>query len=163
QLLTSITKLCAAARWTTDRNTEASIQARIRDRVARLDPKSVPWDELLPIAQAPIIHRAVILKPYVGPLERGVLFISFEKEWARLLGRCDLHEFTRRYRLVISPSSSPHNPINYIFAAAYPDQLFTLISNEGDRDVLPRVAENLVIVPQLASHWVNPLLFQPLP
>ena len=92
-----------------------------------------------------------------------MLFVSFESEWCKLLAHCDLKAFAERYRLVISPSSSPHNWINYVFAAAYPDTLFTLISNDSDRLVPPRVADNFQIVPLLASNWVNPRLFQPLP
>jgi glycosyltransferase involved in cell wall biosynthesis len=74
-----------------------------------------------------------------------------------------LNDFNDRYTLVVAPSSSPHNLINYVFAAAYPGKTFTLISNAGDLAVLPSVAKNLVVVPLYASHWVQPELFQPMP
>src|SRR5207249_1689773 len=55
------------------------------------------------------------------------------------------------------------NFMNYVFAAAYPGPLFTLISNAQDQVALPRVAPNFVVVPLYASHWVNPALFTPRP
>src|SRR5262249_37440205 len=94
---------------------------------------------------------------------KGVVFISFESEWLRLLYHCDLREFARRYTLVLAPSSSPHNLINYVFPAVCPGPGFTLISNQKDLERLPRVSANDVVAPMFASSWVNPEVFQPLP
>src|SRR5205823_6045879 len=91
------------------------------------------------------------------------VFISFENQWARLLNSPNVLDFANRYTVVIAPSSSPHNFVNYVFPRAYPEPVFTLISNAHDLDVLPGVSSRLIVVPLYASHWVNPELYQPLP
>jgi hypothetical protein len=162
-LVRSIVKLCAAARLAGSDAAVAAIQQRIRERVVLLDPKRVDWAPLVAHLEEPVIGRALLLKPWLGPREKGVLFVSFEKEWFKLLRHCDLNEFSERYDLVLAPSSSPHNFMNYVFAAAYPRPLFTLLSNAQDQVALPRVAPNFVVVPLYASNWVNPGLFAPRP
>jgi hypothetical protein len=162
-LVRAINKLCAAARLATGDDAVARIQQRIRERITRLNPACVDWSAFVAHVDDPWVPRGVVLKPWVSEREKGVLFIAFEKEWFKLLRQCDLRAFAARYDLVVAPSSSPHNLINYVFAAAYPGPLFTLISNESDRRVLPRVSSNFVVLPLYASNWVNPALFQPLP
>lgn len=163
ELARSIVGLCAAARLASSSSAVRRIQDTIRGRVARLDVRRVDWSEF--VAHIDDVHapRAVLLKPHLGPREKGVLFVSFEHEWFKLFRHCDLEDFARRYKLVVAPSSSPHNIVNYVFPAAFPGTLFSLISNESDLAVLPRMAANLVVVPLYASHWVNPNLFEPLP
>lgn len=162
-LARSIVKLCAAARLAPSDERVRRIQASIVERVGGLRRANVDWSEFVTHLDIPRIGRSVLLKPRLGPREKGVLFIAFEKEWFKLLCYTELRELADRYRLVVAPSSSPHNLMNYVFAAAYPGPLFTLLSNDSDRAVLPRVSANFVVVPLYASHWVNPELFRPLP
>ena len=159
----AIVKLCAAARLADDDLLERQIQERIVAVVNALDLSRVDWTKYVPGFRDPRIHKAAILKPCLGPSEKGVLFISFEGLWARLLNQQEVRAFAERYTLVVAPSSSPHNFINYVFPRAYPDPIFTLISNPHDRDVLPRISNRLIVVPLYASSWVNPDLYQPLP
>ena len=159
----AIVHLCAAARLADDDVLEQQIQERIVERVDRLEPSRLDWAEFVPDFREPRIHKAAILKPYVGAREKGVVFISFESEWAKLLGQKDVRGFADRYTVVIAPSSSPHNFINYVFPQAYPEPVFTLISNAHDREVLARISNRLIVVPLYASSWVNPDLYQPLP
>src|SRR5262249_6544154 len=138
-------------------------QNRIVEAVAKLDLSQVDWSQFAADFRSGRVYKAAILKPHVGPSEKGVLFISFEGQWVKLLNQANVGDFADRYTLVISPSSSPHNFINYAFPKAYPDPIFTLISNPHDRDVLSRVSSRLIVVPLYASHWVNPDLYRPLP
>jgi hypothetical protein len=162
-LAQSIHKLCGAARFATSAAAVGAIQRTIHERVAMLQPRRVDWTHFIADVADPRMARGVILKPWLGPREKGVLFVSFEQEWFKLVQHCDLQEFNERYSLVIAPSSSPHNLVNYVFPAVYPGKVFTLLSNESDKAVLPGVANNLVIVPLYASQWVLPELFRPLP
>jgi glycosyltransferase involved in cell wall biosynthesis len=159
----SIATLCAAARLATEDASLTRIMGRIHARVRQLDAARVDWTEFVPNLADRRMARATVLKPWVSPREKGVVFISFESEWLRLLYHCDLREFARRYTLVLAPSSSPHNLINYVFPAVCPGPVFTLISNPKDLEVLPRVSANYVVVPLFASSWVNPDVFRPLP
>src|SRR5262249_48829666 len=136
---------------------------RIVTLVKRLDASRIDWTDFVPDFHDPRIAKAAILKPWVEPNERGVLFISFEAQWAKLLNQRHLHAFSDRYTIVVAPSSSPHNFINYVFPHMYPGRIFTLISNPHDLAVLPHVSSTLTVVPLYASHFVNPDLYQPLP
>jgi hypothetical protein len=158
----SITALAAAARLADD-ELEARIQTRIAEQVQRLDASKLDWTEFVPRFRDGKIVKGAILKPFVSPNERGVIYISFEDQWVKLLGLANLAEFAKRYTIVIGPSSSPHNLVNYVFPAAYPEPYLTLISNPHDCEVLPRVSERMTIVPLYASNWVNPDLYEPLP
>jgi glycosyltransferase involved in cell wall biosynthesis len=159
----SIVQLCAAARLADDDALERHIQDRIVERVRQLDLGQLDWADFARDFRDPRIHKAAILKPYLGPSEKGVVFISFESQWVRLLGQKNVREFADRYTIIVAPSSSPHNFVNYVFPAAYPEPIFSLISNAHDLMVLPRVSSRLIVVPLYASHWVNPDLYQPLP
>ena len=159
----ALAKLCAAARLADDHALERQIQERIVALANSLDAKHVDWTKVVPGFRDPRIHKAAILKPCLGPNEKGAVFISFEGLWAKLLHQRNVRDFAERYSVIVAPSSSPHNFINYVFPRAYPDPIFTLISNAHDREVLPRVSDRLIVVPLYASHWVNPDLYQPLP
>lgn len=158
-----IAGLCAAARLADDPAIEKDIQRQIVESVSRLNLRRIDWSTIARGFTDTHLFKAAILKPYIGPTERGVVYISFEAQWARLLNQQDVHEFTRRYLVVCAPSSSPHNIINYLFPHAYPDSYFTGISNPEDLTTLPRVAATMHVLPIYASQWVNPDLFHPLP
>jgi glycosyltransferase involved in cell wall biosynthesis len=131
--------------------------------VGPLDATRLDWTEFVPDFHDRRIYKAAILKPYLGATEKGIVFISFEGQWVKLLNQRDVRDFADRYTVVIAPSSSPHNFANYVFPHAYPEPIFTLISNPHDMDVLPFVSNRLIVVPLYASHWVNPDLYQPMP
>ncbi len=159
----AVAGLCAAARLADDPALEQEIQARIVRVVGELDLSRLDWSDFVPQFQNRHIYKAAILKPYVSPSERGVVYVSFEAQWAKLLNQQSVADFTRRYRLVCAPSSSPHNVINYVFPRAYPDGYFTGISNPEDQLTIPRIASSMQVVPIYASQWVNPDLFHPTP
>src|SRR5262249_2774850 len=120
------------------------------------------WSEWVAGMDQRKIVKVAILKPYVGPHEKGVVFVSFENQWVKLL-QGDLKDFSEHYDLIVAPSSSPHNLVNYVFANRYPCRFFSLISNAGDPVVLSRISSNLVVLPLYASQWVNPGRFRPRP
>lgn len=160
----TIVKLCTAARVAEDAELERTIQERIVALVRQLDPTRLNWTEFVPDFRDPRIYKAAILKPRVGPHEKGVLFISFEGQWIKLLRPALWRELAEDYTVVVAPSySPPHVLVNYAFPAFFPGPVFTLISNPNDLVVFPRMSPHLVVVPLYASSWVNPDLFQPLP
>lgn len=158
----SLRALCAAARLAPPEIGLRRLE-QIREQLRGLNPVAVDWSEFVPDLEKRRIGRGVFLKPYVSEREKGVLFISFEYEWFRLLKHCNLEDFSRRYMLVLAPSGDPHNLINYVFPSVYPDTIFTLISHPKEMDVLPRVAPNYVPIPLYASSWVHPGLYRPRP
>jgi glycosyltransferase involved in cell wall biosynthesis len=159
----SVRDLCAAARLVRSPSALRQIHDRIRERVAALDPGQVDWSEFHPVGTVPWMPHSAVLKPCLGPREPGVLFSVFEFEWLKLLRHCDLREFARRYTLVLAPSSSPYNLVNYVFPAAYKAPLFSLINHAEDLEIIPRIGPNYRMVPLYTSHWVNPALYHPQP
>lgn len=162
-LARSIAKLCAAARYANNDATVARIQDTIRERVRRLNIKRVDWAEFVPFVEVPWSARSVILKPWISAREPGIVYVGFEMEWAKYLRHVNLGEFARRYTLVVAPSSNPHNLVNYVLPASFPQRVFTLINHDEDIPVLARVSANYRVVPLYTSHWVDPRIFRPLP
>jgi glycosyltransferase involved in cell wall biosynthesis len=158
----SIHALCAAARLTPPAERPGRI-ALIREQVQRLNASRVDWNEFVSDLHNPWIAKAALLKPRLSEREKGVLFVSFESEWFKLFRHCHLDDFASRYDLVLAPSGDPHNLLNYVFGAAYPGTLFTLISHPEEVDTLPLVAPNYTVVPLYASSWVHPGLYRPRP
>jgi hypothetical protein len=105
----------------------------------------------------------VFIKPHLGPNERGILFSAFENEWLKLLRCVNLDEFAARYTLIVAPTSSPFNLINYAFPAVYPGPLFSLINHEEDVEIIPRISSKYRLIPLYTSHWVNPENYHPRP
>jgi glycosyltransferase involved in cell wall biosynthesis len=156
----SIAGLCRVARLA------GAEEDPIRDRVEREIAKSVDrcrdqqiqWASHIEAWKAGIVEKAVVLKPYLGEQERGVILVSFEYQWARLMALRDLESFCRRYMLVVAPTwSPPHCLANTLFPDRYPDEsIFTLISNESDLATFPRLSSKWKTIPLYASNWVDP-------
>jgi glycosyltransferase involved in cell wall biosynthesis len=163
-ILSSIEPLCSAARLAPSVVAMQKVEAIILERVGSVDLSKVDWREFVPSVERRRIEKAVVLKPCVGPKEKGVVLISFEDQWARLLETCNLREFAESYTLVLSPTwSPPHCFINCLFPAVYPGPLFCLISNTDDLTIFPRLSNRYVMTPLFASNWVNPDLYKPVP
>jgi glycosyltransferase involved in cell wall biosynthesis len=159
----SIHRLCSAARLLSDPAAIQEVQRRIHERLDGMDAGLIDWGQLVPGFGDGRIAKAVILKPYLGQREKGVLYVSFENQWIKLLSARNRSDLAERYDVLLSPSASPHNLINYAFAHLWPAPLYTLISNPGDVDVLPGVSPRFRIVELYASCWVNPAWFAPPP
>jgi glycosyltransferase involved in cell wall biosynthesis len=144
-------------------------QIRVEREISRLvdacKDQPIQWAKVTESWKPGIIEKAVILKPYLGEKERGVILVSFEYQLARLMGTERLQDFARRYMLVVAPTwSPPHSLPNTLLPAQYPDDsLFTLISNSADVGIFPRLSPKWRVVPLYASNWVNPDLFRPIP
>jgi len=163
-LARSIHRLCAAARLAPDEALMRQVESEILARVRRLDAAQVNWPEFEPDIDRRQIEKAAVLKPFVSEREKGVLFVSFEYQWARLMRLPRLAQLARRYTLVVSPTwCPPHSLVNFVFPAVWPGPVFCLISNRKDLEIFPRFSPGYVMVPLLASAWVNPGLYQPRP
>jgi glycosyltransferase involved in cell wall biosynthesis len=167
QLLSDIDELCGAARLSTSETMMRAIEERIDAKMKHLDLSALTaadFGKMAPDFDAKQMVKAVVLKPYVGPREKGVIFFSADYEWTRLLALPNLKDFTERYTLVLSPGwSPPHCLIHYVFPAVYPEPFFSIISNVKDLETFLRISPKHVMVPLFASSWVNPAWFTPLP
>src|SRR5581483_5409540 len=147
----SVSLLCDAARLAPSKELLQEVEGRINCRMQGFDAARFDIREFVPDVTDRRMAKAAVLKSWISERERGVVFVSFEHQWARLLWQCDLKAFARRYILVVSPTwSPPHGLINYVFPAAYPDQIFTLISNNEDVEHFRRISKKNIVVPLLA-------------
>ncbi|HME10261.1 MAG TPA: glycosyltransferase [Bryobacteraceae bacterium] len=161
----SIVELCRIARVAQSDALMLKVEAEINRRIQAIDGRALDWSTWTPSWKTDQIEKAVVLKPWVSERERGVAFVSFEYQWARIMGIRNLPEFARRYALVIAPSwSPPHTIETTLFPVLYPDsQIFSIISNVMDIKILPRLSKKFRVVPLYSSNWVNPDLYPKVP
>jgi glycosyltransferase involved in cell wall biosynthesis len=163
-ILNVVSQLCAAARLATNPRRLEAIEREILELCGRLAQQKFDLGKFDPTTKDTHIPKAAFLKPWIGPLEKGVLFVSFEYQWARLLNTGQLAELASRYTLVASPTwCPPHCAVNYVFPLVFPDTIFCLISNQADLETFPRFSSKYRMIPLLASNWVNAELFHPVP
>ncbi len=149
--------LVRAARSCSDPARRERLEARIRRQAEQLDADSLggPADR----ADMP---KALILKPPVSPVEKGLLYVTFEEQWLRLLRSGQAGAVAERYDLLLGPTWSPPHDVSLLLAARHwPGPVYTLLSNLDDAATMPRLSPNLVPVPLLASSWVNPAVYEP--
>jgi glycosyltransferase involved in cell wall biosynthesis len=166
----SIKTLCRIARFSEGPSAEhialqRRVETEISKRVSTLKDRPVNWSSEIDGWKPGVIEKAVILKRYLGEQERGVVLVSFEYQFARLMGVERLRDFAKRYTLVVAPTwSPPHSIANTLLPAQYPDDyIFTLISNAADIETFRRLSPKWRVVPLYASNWANPDLFRPVP
>lgn len=156
----TIEDLCSAARLAVSADQILSVEKRIQALPVAPNEASAILGE-----SDGLINKVAVLKPHNDATgERGVIFISFEYEWAKLLGARNLDEFARRYHLVVSPTwTPPHSAVNCLFPEIFPEPVYCLISNVTDLGTFPRLSDNYRMIDLFASSWVDPKLFDPLP
>jgi glycosyltransferase involved in cell wall biosynthesis len=141
----------------------AALLPTIEAELARLDPAALDWRALGsgPVPR-PDIPKGLILKPPVSPREKGVLLITFEDQWMRVLRSGHAAAIARRYDLILGPSASPPPDLELLLMARlWPGRLFTLLSNLKDASLMRMLSRRLTPIPLLASSWVDPAPFVP--
>lgn len=157
-------ELCAVARMASDNTLVLEAEEHIHTVLAKIDPGVIPWGKLLPDPESRRITKGIILKPYVSPREKGVVYVSFENQMARMALASDLATFASRYTLVTAPSwCPPHSVYTYLFPLVYPDTIHSGISNTRDLVLFPRISRKYRMVPLYASNWVDPRELKPVP
>lgn len=155
---------CSAARCAPNSRWMHRVEARVQRRLDSL-PQEQLWRWQSPVADHVVVNKSAILKTS-SPGEKGVVFVSFETQWEKLLtlGPQRLAAFAAEYDLVVAPTwSPPHSPTNFIFPRLFPGLLACTISNLVDLKIFPRLHTSYRPVQLFASSWVHPELYQPRP
>ncbi|MDH3891779.1 MAG: glycosyltransferase [candidate division Zixibacteria bacterium] len=156
----SVINLAKAARICPSPGRLRRLESKLRQRIDRMDPSQLEWDQIFPHSSPRQIRKGVILKRPVSDREKGVLFIAFEDHWLRLLRYADLKALHRKYHLVLAPTWSPPHDLPMTLAAKmWPGTLFNIMSAVVDHEAFARLADNLVSIPLISSNWVNPDVF----
>ncbi len=156
----TLERLCKAARLAPHGYASSQFQKQLPRLRESIKAHGVRWDQVAENTSPSVVSKAIILKPPIGPREKGVLLVSFEEQWLRILRHADLEALARDYHLVMAPSwSPPQDPALVMASWLWPGTAFHLVSNHADLDIVPRFAPGLIGVPLLASNWVHPQLF----
>ena len=108
------------------------------------------------------LPKGLLLKAPVSPAEKGLLYLTFEDHWLRLLQSGKVPAIARRYDLLLGPSTSPPPSRELLLTLRlWPGRLFSLLSNFKDAGLLRLLSQKLTPVPLLASSWVDPDAFVP--
>lgn len=96
--------------------------------------------------------------------DKGVLYISFEYNWLRLVAHERLSRVMQHFYVVGASSWSPTDfSCLANLSGASEDPFFVGISNQADLAAYRAAAPVIVPVSQLASDWVDPAEFTPRP
>ena len=126
--------------------------------------EQIGWSRVADETAQPRLVKSLILKAPQGPNEKGVLYISFELNWLRLMRHHDLAAILRDYLLVGASSSSPPDFMSLLaLANLSTDPAFIQISNQRDLEWMRICAPTIVPVDIMASDWINPDLYHPRP
>ena len=163
QTTVRLKRLCLAASACPNSSMQTRIEREIDSSLERVDASQLDWECVFRDARTPVIRRGVILKPYMGDRERGVIAIAFEEDLVRLVN-ADLDRLAKEFVVVFSPTCSPpHHLVVAAFPRMFHGDVFCTLSNLDDAAMIPRISKRYTVLPMFASSWVNPDEFVPLP
>src|SRR5262249_54524026 len=74
------------------------------------------------------LPKGLLLKAPVSPAEKGLLYLTFEDHWLRLLQSGKVPAIARRYDLLLGPSTSPPPSRELLLTLRlWPGRLFSLL------------------------------------
>lgn len=147
--------LTRAARVQPTRHRLLSLKPQMSACLDALDPVSIDWNAA-GAADRKDLGKGIILKPPMSAREKGVLYLTFEKQWLRLLRTGKAAEIARRYDVVLGPSSSPPPHVELmLMTKLWPGTIWSLLSNFDDAELLRELSPKIVPLPLLASSWVD--------
>jgi glycosyltransferase involved in cell wall biosynthesis len=110
------------------------------------------------------LTSSLVLKEPLPDGEKGVLYVSFEYNWMRLLAHVDVRRLLADYFVVGASSWSPTDYGVFLrFAGLSEDPLFIGISHDADMAAYRTFSPIVEPLPILASDWVDPDLYTPEP
>lgn len=115
----------------------------------------------------PALTRSIVLKAPAPNGEKGVLLLTYEYNWARLLLGLDdaqLRWLTERFHIVLSSSSSPTSYSALALAVSrIPDLVFVQACNPDEYERIERFHPRLRSLPVMPCDWIKPELYRPKP
>ena len=148
--------LTRAARLEPTRKRLLHLKPGMDSALDMLSANNIDW-KAAGAAERNDMGKGIILKPYVSPREKGVLYLTFEKQWLRLLRTGKVHEIASQYDVVLGPSSSPPPHVEMLLMAKlWPGPVFSILGNLADAELLKALSPKLIPLPLLASSWIVP-------
>ena len=142
-----------------------SLESRLRrESPAVWREKKIGWQRYQAQIAGKTLIKSLILKAPGADGEKGVLYVSFEYNWLRLLQHFDVRRLLDDYLLVCASSWSPPDfPAHWALAHIGPEPVFMQISNPSDMELYRHFDHNIRPIPIMASDWINPDFYEPTP
>lgn len=138
------------------------------ERVSAWRDHRVGWQryygDFSDITREPKLKTTLLLKEPRPGGEKGVLYVSFEYNWMKILTGRDPKTFFRNYILVGASSSSPCDYAVFAnLCGLSDDPMFMGISNRSDFPQYRTFAPNIYPVSTMACDWCDPDFYRPRP
>jgi glycosyltransferase involved in cell wall biosynthesis len=101
----------------------------------------------------------LVLKPYLSPSERGVIFVRHNDAIRKFAALYDLARLAERYRFVLEPSTWGYEDATFLMYIGLRTDVIVEAPFERDFAYLRRLGGNIRPVPIGAGDWVDPDLF----
>jgi len=116
------------------------------------------------VSREPKLKTALLLKEPRCCGEKGVLYVSFEYNWMKLLGARERKKFFEDYVLVGASSSSPSDYAVFAnLCGLSDDPIFIGISNKSDIPQYGTFSPYIQPIPIMACDWCDPEFYRPRP
>ncbi len=103
-----------------------------------------------------LLHRSMVIKPFVAPNEPGAILISFEKELGQILNLKQFAELQNNYRILFMPSwQNFFSPESLRLDVAATAPYYLLPSAFSEDRLQPMLGEHGRFLPFHAASWVN--------
>jgi glycosyltransferase involved in cell wall biosynthesis len=158
-----LAELCRAARCCPSRALLRRLECLIRSELVNVDAGILDWGAVCPgEIQSRTIQKSIILKPFVPNREKGVLYVTFENQWIKILRSGQAQEIAKCYDMILGPTWSPPHDASLLAAARiWPGEFYSLLSNLDDAATMRRLSSKIRPLPLLASSWTNPVIYEP--
>ncbi len=152
-----------------------STSKRVRERALRVFrahigdeiwmEKRLGWNRYADALATPALTRSVILKKPDANGEKGVLVLTFEYNWLRLLALVpDLTALEKEYDFIFSTSSSPSNYTMLGLALSrLKGPVFVQACNYGEIPDIEALHPRIRCIPMLPCDWIAPEFSLPRP
>ena len=126
--------------------------------------EEIGWERVREEIATAVLPKSLILKAPGPAGEKGVLYVSFEVNWLRLMAWHDLPAVLETYDFVGASSWSPPDyAATLALATAARDAVFIQISNRDDLARYRVCSPRIRALPLMACDWINPNFYAPRP
>lgn len=103
----------------------------------------------------------LLLKPYLGGAEKGVLFLQYNDAFERFVSLFDLDAVARHYRIVLEPSTWGYRDKSLLLFRAASTEVVVEAQHEDDYRYMESLGGNFVPLRMGAGDWIDPDRFAP--
>lgn len=101
----------------------------------------------------------IVLKPFKGSNEKGVLFIQYDEGVKKFAALFDIRKLAEFYRLVVEPSTSGYQNAMFFLCYGLPADVIFEAQYEPDYQYIETINRNFHPIRLGAGDWVDPDLF----